>query len=99
MVKNQPANSVDLRDSGSIAELGRSSKRGHYSILALRIPWTEEPDGLQSTGLQESDVAGATGHACPRTSLASKAPRGGNALPTPHPDARRSEVGGPCLQA
>ena len=22
------------------------------SILAWRIPWTEEPDGLQSTGLQ-----------------------------------------------
>jgi len=24
----------------------------HSSILAWRIPWTEEPDGLQSTGLQ-----------------------------------------------
>ena len=24
----------------------------HSSILALRIPWTEEPGGLQSTGLQ-----------------------------------------------
>ena len=24
----------------------------HYSILAWRIPWTEEPGGLQSTGLQ-----------------------------------------------
>ena len=23
----------------------------HSSILAWRIPWTEEPDGLQSTGL------------------------------------------------
>ena len=22
----------------------------HYSILAWRIPWTEEPGGLQSTG-------------------------------------------------
>ena len=22
----------------------------HSSILAWRIPWTEEPDGLQSTG-------------------------------------------------
>ena len=22
----------------------------HTSILAWRIPWTEEPDGLQSTG-------------------------------------------------
>ena len=24
----------------------------HASILAWRIPWTEEPDGLQSIGLQ-----------------------------------------------
>ena len=24
----------------------------HSSILALRIPWTEEPEGLQSIGLQ-----------------------------------------------
>ena len=27
----------------------------HSSILAWRIPWTEEPGGLQSVGLQESD--------------------------------------------
>ena len=26
----------------------------HSSILAWRIPWTEEPGGLQSMGLQES---------------------------------------------
>ena len=26
------------------------------SILAWRIPWTEEPDGLQSTGCKESDT-------------------------------------------
>ena len=26
----------------------------HSSILAWRIPWTEKPDGLQSTGLQKS---------------------------------------------
>ena len=26
------------------------------SILALRIPWTEEPGRLQSVGLQESDM-------------------------------------------
>ena len=25
----------------------------HSSILAWRIPWTEEPDGLQSIGLQK----------------------------------------------
>ena len=24
----------------------------HFSILAWEIPWTEEPDGLQSMGLQ-----------------------------------------------
>ena len=23
----------------------------HFSVLAWRIPWTEEPSGLQSTGL------------------------------------------------
>ena len=29
----------------------------HSSILAWKIPWTEEPGGLQSMGLQESDTA------------------------------------------
>ena len=29
----------------------------HSSILAWRIPWTEEPGGLQSVGSQESDTA------------------------------------------
>ena len=28
----------------------------HSSILAWRIPWTEEPGRLQSTGSQESDM-------------------------------------------
>ena len=28
----------------------------HSIILAWRIPWTEEPGGLQSLGLQESDT-------------------------------------------
>ena len=27
-----------------------------FSIFAWRIPWTEEPGGLQSMGLQESDM-------------------------------------------
>ena len=26
----------------------------HSSILAYKIPWTEEPDGLQSMGSQKS---------------------------------------------
>ena len=29
----------------------------HFSSLAWEIPWTEEPGGLQSMGLQESDTA------------------------------------------
>ena len=28
----------------------------HSSILAWKIPWTEEPGRLQSMGLQESDM-------------------------------------------
>ena len=28
----------------------------HSSILAWRIPWTEEPGGLQPMGLQELDT-------------------------------------------
>ena len=32
----------------------------HSSILAWRIPWTEEPDGLQSIGLQELDTTEVT---------------------------------------
>ena len=30
------------------------------SVLAWRIPWTEEPGGLQSIASQESDVTEAT---------------------------------------
>ena len=29
----------------------------HSSTLAWKIPWTEEPGGLQSMTLQESDMA------------------------------------------
>ena len=55
MVKNLPANAVDVRDVGSVPELGRYPGEGmatHSSILAWRIPWTEEPGGLQSMGSQ-----------------------------------------------
>ena len=31
-------------------------------ISAWRIPWTEEPGGLQSLGRKESDVTGVTEH-------------------------------------
>ena len=45
----------NARNTGSIPELGRSLEKGmatHSSILAGRIPRTEEPVGLQSMGLQ-----------------------------------------------
>ena len=47
--KNPPANAGDSGDEGSIPGSGRSSGEGngnHSSILAWRIPWTEEPGGL-----------------------------------------------------
>ena len=52
MVKNLPANAGDL---GSIPGSGKSLEKGmatHSSILAWRIPWTEEPRGLQSIASQ-----------------------------------------------
>ena len=36
----------------------------HSSILAWRIPWTEEPGGLQFIGCKESDATERTEHAC-----------------------------------
>ena len=53
MVKNLPTDAGDIRDSGSIPGLGRPPGGGHAthsSILAWRIPWTEEPGRLQSIG-------------------------------------------------
>ena len=55
MVKNPSANSGDVRDVGSIPGLEDPLVKGmatHSSNLAWRVPWTEEPDGLWSIGLQ-----------------------------------------------
>ena len=35
----------------------------HSAILAWEPPWTEEPSGLQSMGLQELGTTEATQHA------------------------------------
>ena len=48
VVKNPPANAGDIRDVGLI--LGIKSMAAHSSILAWRIPWTEEPGRLQPIG-------------------------------------------------
>ena len=55
VLKNPPANEGDTRDVGSIP--GREDPlqkemTTHSSILAWRIPWAEEPGGLQSMGSQ-----------------------------------------------
>ena len=56
VVKNLPANAGD---TGSI--LGqenpmREEMATHSSILAWRIPWTEEPGGLQSIGVSKNQT-------------------------------------------
>ena len=56
VANNPPASAGDIRDAGSIPGLGRSPGEGqatHSSILAWRIPWTEQPGGSQSTGSQK----------------------------------------------
>ena len=48
-VNNPFANAGDVTDVDSFPGLGRSPEEGmvtHSSILAWRIPWTEEPGGL-----------------------------------------------------
>ena len=55
VVKNLPANAGDVRDVGSIPgseDPLEEGKATHSSILDWRIPWTEEPGGLWSMGLQ-----------------------------------------------
>ena len=59
VVKNLPATAGDVRDLGSIPGSGRSLEEGmatHSSILAWRIPWTEEPGRLQSKELDTTEV-------------------------------------------
>ena len=54
VVKNPPANAGDeVRSPGQEDPL-KEEKAAHSSILAWEIPWTEEPGGLQSLGLQKS---------------------------------------------
>ena len=50
MVKNSPA--MQETWVQSLGWKDPLEKGTHFSILAWRIPWTEEPGGLQSVGLQ-----------------------------------------------
>ena len=54
MVRNLATSVGETGDTGSVPELGRPLEEGmvtHSSILAWRIPWTEQPGELQSMGL------------------------------------------------
>ena len=56
VVKNPPANAGDL---GLIPGWGRSLEKEmttRSSILVWEIQWTDEPGGLQSIGLQKSQI-------------------------------------------
>ena len=55
-VKNLPAmQETQVRSLGQEDPL-KKGVATHSSILAWRIPWTEEPGGLQSMGHKESDT-------------------------------------------
>ena len=64
MVKNLPAiQETWVQSLGQEDPLGKEMAT-HSSILAWRIPWTEEPSRLQSMGSQESDT-NSVGHKHP----------------------------------
>ena len=52
MVKNLPANAGDAIPSLGWEDPLEKEMAAHASTLAREIPWTEEPGGLQSMGLQ-----------------------------------------------
>ena len=57
VAKNLIANVGDTRDAGSIPGREDSLEEEmttHSSILIWKIPWTEQPGGLQSMGSQKS---------------------------------------------
>ena len=55
MVKNlSKMQEIQVQSLGQEDSLGKEMAM-HSGVLAWRIPWTEEPGGLQSTGL-ESDM-------------------------------------------
>ena len=68
MVKSLPANAGDIKKKKMhVPSLGREDplEEGmatHSGILAWRVPWTEEPGGLQSMGSQRVGPTEATWH-------------------------------------
>ena len=55
VIKNPPVNAGDVRDRIQSLDWEDPLEKGmatRSSILTWEIPWTEEPGGLQSMGLQ-----------------------------------------------
>ena len=73
MVKNLPAmQDMQKMQKTQIRSLSwedalEEAMATHSSILAWRIPWTEEPDGLQSMGCKESGTTEVTECTCMHT--------------------------------
>ena len=56
LIKNMLDNAGDARDEGlplGQEDLLQKEMATHYSILAWKIPWTEDPGGLQFLGPQK----------------------------------------------
>ena len=56
MVENLPAMQETQVQSLGWEDPLEKEMATHFNILAWRIPWTEEPGGLQSMGSQELDM-------------------------------------------
>ena len=57
LVKNLPAKQEMQVRSLAWEDPLEKGMATHSGILAWEIPWTEEPDGLQSMGSQDSDTS------------------------------------------
>ena len=64
MVKNLPAMQETRVQSLSREDPLEKEMTTHPSILAWRIPWTEEPGRLQSMGSRDSDTTEQLVHTC-----------------------------------
>ena len=60
MRKHPPANEGDAGSIPGLEDALEEEMATHSSILAWRIPWTEEPGGLQSMGSKELDTTEVT---------------------------------------
>ena len=61
VLKNPSANAGDVGLTSRLARSPEEEMATHSSILAWKIPWTEDPGGIQSTGSQ-GDMNEGTEH-------------------------------------